>query len=361
MKVYGTSFVAMKNQTLNVLKGFAIVLVVYGHVIQRTMVVAGQDFFSHPVFKIIYTFHLPLFVFISGYLLAFSLQRRSLRAVFLTRCKSLLIPFAVWSILDLLINSFLSKMDGNGEPIHWGQEIVQYLFVNPAVWFLFMLFMMSCVLLWSVKLQNRLGLAAFGIVYAGILIIPVNEYAAVYYVKWFYLFYLAGYCVNRYVMKIIAKFNNALVLGGSLILFSVLAGYWTKTDYIYVNKMNFLTADYGFEVLRFAYRYCVGFMGIIAMFFLGAYVSKNKLGHVLGFIGVYSLDIYLLQRYLVEGFYPRLLARTGWSFDFYSPFFLFIFAPAIVVLAILLCAIISRFFLRSIPLFNLFFLGHRQQ
>ena len=276
----------MKNPTLNVLKGFAIILVVYGHVIQRTMVVAGQDFFSHPVFKIIYTFHLPLFVFISGYLLAFSLQRRTLRAVFLTRCKSLLIPFVIWSILDLLINSILNKMDGNGEPIHWGQEIVQYLFVNPAVWFLFMLFMMSCVLLWSVKLQNRLGLAAFGIVYAGILIIPVNEYAALYYVKWFYLFYLAGYCVNRFGMKIIAKFNNALVLVGSLILFSVLAGHWIKTDYIYVNKMNFLTSDYGFELLRFAYRYCVGFLGIIVMFFLGVHISKNKLGHVLGFIGV---------------------------------------------------------------------------
>lgn len=351
----------MKNQTFNVLKGFAIVLVVYGHVIQRTMVVAGQDFFSHPVFKIIYTFHLPLFVFISGYLLAFSLQRRSLLAVFLTRCKSLLIPFAVWSILDLLINSFLSKMDGNSEPIHWGQEIVQYLFVNPAVWFLFMLFMMSCALLCSVKLQDRLGLIAFGLVYAGILIIPVNEYAAVYYVKWFYLFYLAGYCVNRFGMSIIAKFNNGVIWVGSLTLFGILAAYWTSTDYIYVNKMNFLTADYGFELLRFAYRYCVGFMGIIAMFFLGAYVSKNKLGHVLGFIGVYSLDIYLLQRYLVEGFYPRLLARTGWSFDFYSPFFLLVFAPAVVALAVSLCFIISRFLLRTVFLLNLVFLGHRPQ
>lgn len=350
----------MKNPTLNVLKGFAIVLVVYGHVIQRSMVVAGQDFFSHPVFKIIYTFHLPLFVFISGYLLAVSLQRRSLFAVFLARCKSLLLPFTVWSILDLLINAFLNKMDGNGGPIHWGQEIVQYLFVNPAVWFLFMLFMMSCVLLCSIKLQNRLGLAAFGFVYGGILLIPVNEYAAVYYVKWFYLFYLTGYCVNRFGMKIIANFNNAFVLAGSLILLSVLAAYWTKTDYIYVNKMNFITADYGVELLRLTYRYCVGFLGIIVMFFLGSYISKNKSGHVLGFIGVLSLDIYLLQRYLVEGLYPRLLARTGLNFDFHSPFFLLVFVPAAVVVSVFVCIAISELIFRRSVLLNLVLLGNRK-
>ena len=81
-----------KNPTIDIARGIAIILVVYGHVIEHSMAPwsASEDFFQNPVFKIIYTFHMPLFVFISGYLMANSLNKHSIGEVFRSRCKSLL-------------------------------------------------------------------------------------------------------------------------------------------------------------------------------------------------------------------------------------------------------------------------------
>ena len=76
------SFMTNKNPTIDIAKGLAIILVVYGHVIEHSMAPASQDFFQNPVFKITYTFHMPLFVFISGYLMAYSLNRNSVRKMF---------------------------------------------------------------------------------------------------------------------------------------------------------------------------------------------------------------------------------------------------------------------------------------
>ena len=50
---------------LDIMKGFAIWLVVIGHLIQYNNCV---DWIEHPMFTWIYSFHMPLFFYISGYL-----------------------------------------------------------------------------------------------------------------------------------------------------------------------------------------------------------------------------------------------------------------------------------------------------
>ena len=56
----------MRNRKIDVLKGIAIILVVLGHVI-----VGYYDtlyYQTNLIFKICYSFHMPLFIYISGYL-----------------------------------------------------------------------------------------------------------------------------------------------------------------------------------------------------------------------------------------------------------------------------------------------------
>ncbi len=48
---------------LDFLKGFAILLVILGHVIQYNI----NDPYNNIVFRYIYAFHMPLFMFISGF------------------------------------------------------------------------------------------------------------------------------------------------------------------------------------------------------------------------------------------------------------------------------------------------------
>ena len=71
------------------------ILVVIGHVIQ-----IGSngifDIFSNPVFVTIYFFHMPLFIFISGYLAERSLERHSTISIVRNRSRQLLVPIASW-------------------------------------------------------------------------------------------------------------------------------------------------------------------------------------------------------------------------------------------------------------------------
>mgnify|MGYP003392391984 CR=1 FL=1 len=353
-------FMGNKNLTIDIVKGIAIILVVYGHVIEHSMAPWTQDFFQNPVFKIIYTFHMPLFVFISGYLMANSLNRNSVREVFKSRCKSLFVPFVSLSVLGGIMIYALGIIFGNnlGRVDILG-DLADQLLLNPLVWFLFTLFVMSSVLLYSVKLEKHFGVIIFGPIYLLIMIIPYNNYCALYYIKWFYLFYAAGYFLNRYNIKISNTALKAMVLLVSLIMFSLLVTYWTKNDYIYINKMNFVSTQYFYEFLRVIYRYIMGFLGIIIVFYLGSCLLKTKMASFLGHIGMYSLDIYIIQMLTLEGIYPRWIYKARIHLDFSSPYVLYIVAPLITIFFVGTCVLISKFLIRKNYLLNKLLLGGR--
>ncbi len=64
-----------RSQTIDILKGIAMCLVLWGHSLQYTA--CGHfDFFKLPAFRFIYSFHMPLFALVSGYLLGMSINRR---------------------------------------------------------------------------------------------------------------------------------------------------------------------------------------------------------------------------------------------------------------------------------------------
>ena len=137
-----------KNPTIDVVKGLAIILVVYGHLIEHGMAPWGGDFFANPVFKVMYTFHMPLFVFISGYLMAFSLGRRSLGETFKIKCNSLLVPFVSLAILGILVSYFLNIIFGNSlGVVNFSRDLLDQLLLKPSVWFLFTLFILNCLLI----------------------------------------------------------------------------------------------------------------------------------------------------------------------------------------------------------------------
>jgi len=58
----------IRDNRLDVMKGILILLVVLGHVIQRNIVNYEDNF----IFRIIYSFHMPMFMFISGYIASFT-------------------------------------------------------------------------------------------------------------------------------------------------------------------------------------------------------------------------------------------------------------------------------------------------
>jgi fucose 4-O-acetylase-like acetyltransferase len=350
-----------KNPTIDIAKGIAIILVVYGHVIEHGIAPwSARDFFQNPVFKIIYTFHMPLFIFISGYLMAYSLNRNSLQAVFKSRCRSLFIPFVSLAILCTITGYVLNIIFGNNSgSLDILKDLADQLALRPSVWFLFTLFVLSSVLIYSVKLEKRFGVIVFAGIYFLLMSIPYNNYCALYYIKWFYLFYLAGYFLNKYNIKVSNPIVKAMVLVVSLILFAWLLTYWTTSDYIYINKMNFIPTQYLDGFLRLIYRYVMAFLGITIIFCIGEYLSKIKMASLLGTIGTYSLDIYIIQMLIVEGVYPRVIHKANIHLDFNSPLVLYMVAPLIAIFFVGACILISKWLIRKNRLLDRLLLGGR--
>ena len=84
----------MKERLLYIdnLKGFAILLVVLGHCIQFR----EPDYDSNWLFRIIYSFHMPLFFIISGYV---SHQNDiQIESLVTKRAKQLLLPYFIWGL-----------------------------------------------------------------------------------------------------------------------------------------------------------------------------------------------------------------------------------------------------------------------
>lgn len=108
-----------RNLYLDVIKGFAIILVVYGHCLQYGSTLSCDKlYFDDWVFKAIYSFHMPLFMLVSGYLFYGSVSRHSTKHIVKTRFTSLLVPIIIWNTLDMTINSFLLSDDHQG--FTWG-------------------------------------------------------------------------------------------------------------------------------------------------------------------------------------------------------------------------------------------------
>lgn len=63
-----------RDSLVDVVRGTAIFLMLWGHCIQYCYP-ENKDFFLDVTFKIIYSFHMPLLMFVSGYSFRFSAKR----------------------------------------------------------------------------------------------------------------------------------------------------------------------------------------------------------------------------------------------------------------------------------------------
>ena len=80
-----------RNLFIDELKGIAIILVVFGHILQFVFKVDLGSF----VFASIYSFHMAFFMFLSGYSLSLGHEKLELKYI-IRRCCSLFIPFIIW-------------------------------------------------------------------------------------------------------------------------------------------------------------------------------------------------------------------------------------------------------------------------
>lgn len=135
-----------RNHTIDILRGIAIFLVVFGHVTHIPELRAY-----------IWGFHIPVFFFLSG--LLFRREKFSTFAAFAkSRLKSLVLPYAVFYVVTLAY-WILIERHTRGADVSIGSQIVglvygtydlRYMMFNGALWFIPCLFSME-MLYWFVS------------------------------------------------------------------------------------------------------------------------------------------------------------------------------------------------------------------
>jgi fucose 4-O-acetylase-like acetyltransferase len=135
----------MRNLWIDYVKAIGIALVVYGHVARGLFNARiPMDESTHKLIdSIIYSFHMPLFFFLSGLLFRESLLKRGRPGLIANKIDSLVYPYILWSLLQGAIEVLLGRWTNSGARI----EDVLSLFWAPRAqfWFLYALFLVVVI------------------------------------------------------------------------------------------------------------------------------------------------------------------------------------------------------------------------
>lgn len=127
---------------IDALKGFAILLVVFGHTIERTitglqinsLILAGINYF-------IYSFHMPLFFMCSGLLYAVADKERTIKKCIKNKVFDLLLPYSFFAVLVWIGKMVFS----NYVTYSVNMTDLLYMYINPIafLWYIYILFFVA--------------------------------------------------------------------------------------------------------------------------------------------------------------------------------------------------------------------------
>lgn len=329
----------------DVVKLFAIFIVLWGHCVQF---MGGGDFWSNPVFDFIYSFHMPLFMVISGYFFT-SVMRYSFFEVVKKKTIQLLLPVVVWAIsISAFVFLWWTLLYGFKVPI-WVMVKETLLSIKGDLWFLKCLF--SCYILsYIMKRICKNDWVACIMANLFFLLVP-SFFGEIFLLPFFWM----GFFMKHYSTQI--ENHRDILLRSSFLLYLLLFYFWTGRDTIYAAPMHTLfnwethsldLTNYDTAIFRFLIG-AAGAMWIILLF--AKYIKESSVTRRLGKWGMHTMGIYIVQYYLLQVWLSR--------YDFPqmpSSFYNFIATPLLAILLLFISLLCCKV-LKSNRLLGFLFLG----
>lgn len=111
-----------KNAFIDYVKGIAILLVLVGHCIQYgsgASFLENGEYWNNIVMKVIYSFHMPLFVAVSGYLFWFSVKNHGMVNSIKSRIVRLVPVCFTWAIILSLVDFTKGEFPGVKHTVYY--------------------------------------------------------------------------------------------------------------------------------------------------------------------------------------------------------------------------------------------------
>lgn len=292
----------VRNGTLDTLKGIAIILVIFAHCIQfgsGSNYLESKSFYDNVVFKFIYSFHMPLFMLISGYLFHFSIQNHSFLHNLKTRFNSLLLPIIVWQTIWILLGG-LNNYDGG----------VLYIFNSylNTLWFISSVFI-NCIIVLLCNKFAKDSFIIYGMIFSLSLFIP--NYHGYNLFVFMFPYFIGAYFYNK-AGGIKKNFNNRIKVAGVaciLVLFALLLLHYDINDYAYTSG-TFIVRNRVFSATQMytdVFRWGIGLIGslCVIIFFDIICTKCPQLLIIRGLriIGTKTMGLYIVSTYLFKLFH----------------------------------------------------------
>lgn len=317
-------------RSVNIARGIGMFLVVLGHSISDT--VYFNSFFKY-IFLLIYSFHMPLFFFISGFCAVkiFSKVTLSEKLDFIyTRFKRLMIPYFFVGVMYIPIKIFAS--DFMTKQFDLSEFFLNFLLgENPhsQLWTLYALFVVSVLVIIfksSDKTKNKLFFI-FSLIIA--LLSTFLPSCILQNIMLEFFFFTCG-CF-------LAKDKNFKQIPMSFSIFII--------SIISLVLLNFIFEIHGDNSLKIV----TGLTGIYLVCFISKHLEKKNY-IFFDIIGNYSIDIYILANIFQVSVRVIFLNKLG-----FSPYFCLLLS---ILFGILFPIVISKLFVRKSKYLSILILGN---
>ena len=275
----------------------------WGHCIQYCYP-QNLDFFEDMTFKTIYSFHMPLFMLISGYLFYSSSQKYSFKSLLNKKVSSLLQPIIMGGIFEYILTTVLFAVIG-GERMLVLSSLKRLLNKITGLWFLWSV-LAATIIMCLVKKTDKNSVLKWIILLLGLFVVALfpNRWMNVY----MYPYFVIGYFTAKY-KDILKRFDKLKYL--SVIAFPLLMMFYEKKHFIYTSGMlgGSMLAD---SLIIDGYRWLVGLVGCI--FSVTAIQLLIKIPFIQNIfykvipLGKKSLQIYVVSVVFLSAYLPKMMA-----------------------------------------------------
>lgn len=273
----------------DLIKAFAIFLVILGHCIQKM----DPSWQQNLVQRFIYSFHMPLFMFISVYF-ATNFKNTGGGKWIIDKIRRLLVPCVVHGIVFSAALYFLARTP---------QPCPDIISVLNVTWYLFVLFLLLvCAWVFDSIPWKTVGIIAWCVLYVVVFLVDF-EPDSQYMVGMIPFFLVGRWWRNKEKM-----YPSTIVLVLLSLIFLAICSQWTFENSVYDMHLGQLS---GSIVRQLAILYSCGFCGISLVLLVFKYCpTQGRIAPLIAKVGQRTLDLYVLQIYAI-----MLLNRIGIATD----------------------------------------------
>lgn len=307
----GKSLGDKREPFFDLLKGFTILLVVLGHCIQEgsgASFSAQSLYFQDRLYQFIYSFHMPLFMMVSGYLSWGSIEKavsgKERVALIKRRAKVLLTPVFFWTGVEYLRNFMLNPSEEAAKgPVkilisYFYNALSNLWFLWAVFWCFLIVFVMHCYLKDNIILYI-LGFLLMFFVPDG-MCLGVYKYMLPYFILSFYAcgwFRKNGERVKKFAAEKRLKIWALPTVG---VIFAILFFFYDDSSFIYLTGYKLIGKNVPQQFGIDAYRTLIGFAGSIFFILLWKLLMQKfpSACKVLTLWGRDTMGIYIISGYL---------------------------------------------------------------